>query len=123
MQARHEFLLRHAANLKIKPQQISVHQRSKDRDIVLAERLAHRGRDLVAVDHACHVPAEVRRELFIVLEVEEQLAQPIVGHCVCRSTKRATRSNRSPVFDKSGAWPAWRSASIYSSAISPPALR
>ena len=50
-----------------------------------------------------------------------------------RSTHRSTlmwfptnatiRSNMSPVFDRSGAWPACRSASMYSSAISPPALR
>src|SRR6516165_5387607 len=123
MQARHEFLLRHAADLKVKPQQISVHERSKDRDIVLDERLAHGRRDLIAIDHARHVHPEIRRKPCIVLQVEEQLAQPIVGHRMCRSTNRTTRSNRSPVFDKSGAWPAWRSASIYSSAISPPALR
>src|ERR1700730_5427300 len=123
MQARPGFFLRPAADLKVEPQQISVHQRSKHGDIVRKQRLAHRGRDLIAIDRARHVLAEVRRELFIVLQVENQLAQPVVGHCMCRSTNRTTRANRSPVFDKSGAWPACRSASIYSSAISPPALR
>ena len=41
----------------------------------------------------------------------------------CLPTNSTIRPNMSPLFDRSGELPAWRSMSTYSSAISPPALR
>src|SRR5262249_44076451 len=41
----------------------------------------------------------------------------------CWPTNSTIRSNMSPLLERSGDWPAWRSISIYSSAIEPPALR
>jgi hypothetical protein len=75
-----EFRLRHAADLEIEPQQVGVDQRRDDADIVRQQRFADLRLDLVTVNDAAHVGAVLRGELRIVLQVEEQLAQPVVRH-------------------------------------------
>src|SRR5262249_3712312 len=80
MQPRDELCLRHAADLEIEAQQIGVDQRRDGADVVGEQRLADLRLDLIAVDHAGHIAAVLRRQLGIVLQFEEQLADPIVRH-------------------------------------------
>src|SRR5262249_18885301 len=75
-----ELVLRHAADLEIKAQQVGVDQRRERADVVLLQRLAELGLDRVALEHGRHVDAIFRRELRVVLQIEEQLAHLIIRH-------------------------------------------
>src|SRR3974390_150475 len=79
-QLRYELRLRHSAHLKIKAQEIGVDERRKAGDIVVKQRLANVRLDLVAVDDRAHVGAIFAGEPRIMMQVEEQLAYPIVRH-------------------------------------------
>src|SRR5436190_13870710 len=80
VQAGDELGLRHAADLEVEAQEIGVDQRRDRADVVVEQRLAQFRLDLVAADYSGHVDAILRRQLRVVLEVEEQLAHPIVRH-------------------------------------------
>src|SRR3954471_6386978 len=80
VQARHEFGLRHAADLEVESQQIGVDARRDRTDVVFEQRLADFRFDFITVDDGGHVGAELRGQLPIVLEIEKQLAKPVVRH-------------------------------------------
>src|SRR5216684_2937864 len=75
-----ELGLRHAADLEIEAQQVGVDQRRDRADVVVLQRRAELRLDLVAVEHGRHVGAVFRRELRVVLQIEEQLAHPVIRH-------------------------------------------
>jgi len=81
VQPRDELAFRHAADLEVEAQEVGVDQRRDLAHVVLEQRLADVGVDLVALEHGGHIGAILRRQLRIVLQVEEQLAHPIIGHC------------------------------------------
>src|SRR5262249_41681033 len=80
IEPRYELALGHAADLEVEAQQIGVDQRRKRSDVVDEQRPSHVGLDRVAVDHAGHVGTIIRRQLGVLVQVEEQLAHPVVGH-------------------------------------------
>src|SRR5262245_31214346 len=86
MQARDELGLRHAADLEVEAQQIGVNQRRDLADIVLEQCLADVRLDLVAANDARHVGAIFSRQLRVVMQVEEQLAHPVIRHRVFLAT-------------------------------------
>src|SRR5262245_18048862 len=80
VQARDELGLRHAADLEVEAQQIGVDQRRDFADVVLEQGLADVRLDLVAADHARHGGAIFSRQLRVVVQIEEQLAHPVIAH-------------------------------------------
>src|SRR5262245_8002139 len=80
MQPRDKLAFRHAADLEIETHEIGVDQRRDLANVVLDERLADVRLDRVALEHGRHIGAILRRQLGIVLQIEEQLAHPVIGH-------------------------------------------
>src|SRR5262249_13647428 len=80
VQPRDELAFRHAADLEVEAQEVGVDQRRDLAHVVLEQRLADVGVDLVALEHGGHIGDKRRRPLRIVLQVEEQLAPPIDSH-------------------------------------------
>src|SRR5262245_1373140 len=80
MQPRDELAFWHAADLEVEAQQIGVDQWSDLTDVVFEQRLANVRLDLVAREHGGHVGAIFCGELRILLQIEEQLAHPVIGH-------------------------------------------
>src|SRR5271154_4407570 len=78
MQFRDEFSLRHASDLKIKPQQICIDAWREYADVVFKQRFAHFGPDLIAIDDGRSIGAIIRGKISVVLQVKEHFAQPIV---------------------------------------------
>src|SRR5262249_8188277 len=80
VQARDDGGLRQAADLEVEAQQIGVDERRDLPDVALEQRLADVRLDLVAADDARHVGAIFSRQLRVVMQIEEQLAHPVIGH-------------------------------------------
>src|SRR6516164_6302526 len=91
-QLRYELGLRHLAHLKIEAQEIGIDQRGQLADVVLKQRLADLRLDLIAVDDCRHVGAILFGEFCVMLQVEEQLAYPIIRHRCSSAVASKARS-------------------------------
>src|SRR5262249_39876294 len=80
MQPRDELAFRHATDLEIEAQEIRVDQRRDLAHVVFQQRLADVRLDLVALEHCGHVGAIFGGKLRILLQIEEELAHPVIGH-------------------------------------------
>src|SRR5438874_1326284 len=105
-----EIGLGHAGDHKIKPEEVRVDPGCEERDVVALDRRPHLGLQGIAVEDILPVGAVFVAERSGALEIEEELAQPIVSHgryfamsadgCRSRRRNRADRYcflPRSPV--------------------------
>src|SRR5882762_1904168 len=75
-----EVRLRHPGDHEIEPEQVGVDPRREKRDVVALDRSAHLGLQGIAVEDLLPVGAVFVAERSGTLEIEEELAQPIVSH-------------------------------------------
>src|SRR6266487_2852760 len=91
MQTRDELAFRHAPDLEIETQEIGVDQRRDLAHVVFDERFSDVRLDRVALEHGRHIGAILRRQLGIVLQIEEQLTYRIIGHRPFRAVSTSSR--------------------------------
>src|SRR5712691_9088227 len=75
-----EIRLGHSCDHEIEPEQVRVDPRREERDVVALNRGAHFGLQGIAVENLLPVGAVFVAERSGTLEIEEELAQPIVSH-------------------------------------------
>src|SRR6185295_17199212 len=102
MQACHELGLWHSADLEVESQQIGVDARRDRTDVVFEQGFADFRFDFITADDGGHVGAELRGQLLIVLEIEKQLAQPVVRHrrSLCAPARRVSRIHLTALFSR-----------------------
>src|SRR3954470_13995252 len=79
---RQELALGHAAHHEVEAQQVRIHARREEGDVVLLDRRAHLGLQRIAVQDFRAVRAVLGAERRGALKIEEELAQPVVAHGV-----------------------------------------
>src|SRR5262249_25448488 len=77
---REKLALGHARDDEVEAQQIGIHPRGQEHDVVALDRLAHLGLQWIAVEDLLAVRTVLRAEGRGALQVEEKLAQPVVSH-------------------------------------------
>src|SRR4051812_33689760 len=89
-----ELRVGHAAHDEIEAQQIRVDPRGEERDVVLLHRGAHLGLQGIALQDLAAVGAVLGAQRRRALQVEEELAQPVVSHGAILPRARVSGTKR-----------------------------